>query len=132
MISKIKKWFSKSEEDYAMHLPIKERATFVLKLKELEIGTLKCDGGTWEFQYSPEFKNNSEKHKTIVGFPDVNKVYTSDTLWPFFRVRIPGLKQPKIQEILEQEKIDVKNEVALLKRFGKKTIANPYSLLKMG
>ena len=42
--------------------------------------------------------------------------------------RIPGLKQPAIKEILEKESIDKENEAALLVRFGRKTIANPYEL----
>jgi len=41
---------------------------------------------------------------------------------------IPGLKQPKIQEILEEENIDKNDEVALLYRFGRRTTSNPYIL----
>lgn len=129
VISKIKKWFSKSDEDYAMHLPENETASFVLSLKEIKIGILSCESGQWEFKYSDSFKDKKGEYKTIVGFPDVEKIYKTATLWPFFRLRIPGLKQPAIQEILEEEDIDKENEVELLKRFGKKTIANPYSLL---
>lgn len=124
----IKKWFSKGDEDYAMQLPEEEKADFLLKLNDDEIGILKCENGIWEFQYSQHFLKNRDKFKTIVGFPELDHIYTSETLWPFFRVRIPGLKQPKIQEILEEEKIDKENEVALLKRFGNNTLANPYHL----
>jgi len=49
-------------------------------------------------------------------------------LWPFFGIRIPGLKQPAIQEILRNENIETDNDVELLKRFGQKTISNPYEL----
>ena len=111
-----------------MHLPFTEKTTFILKLKDVEIGILKCEAGTWIFKYSDQLKNNIETYNLIVGFPDVNETYKSDSLWPFFRIRIPGLKQPKIQNIIEHENIDIKNEVLLLKRFGKKTIANPYLL----
>ncbi|KAK6033622.1 hypothetical protein OSTOST_00220 [Ostertagia ostertagi] len=44
-------------------------------------------------------------------------------------IRIPGLKQPAIQEILKREKIDSGNDIELLKRFGQKTISNPYELM---
>lgn len=128
MIKKLKKFFSKGDSDFSMHLPKEEKTSFILKLDDLVVGKLSCENGTWNFQYSSEFKEKSEKYKPIVGFPDLDKVYKSDTLWPFFRIRIPGLKQPLIKEILQQENIDVRNEVALLKRFGERTIANPYWL----
>jgi hypothetical protein len=59
----------------------------------------------------------------------LTKVYRKDSLWPFFLVRIPGLKQPAIKEIIEKENIDTENEVELLKRFGQKSISNPYELI---
>jgi HipA-like protein len=89
---------------------------------------LYCEKGEWYYKYADDFKSHSEEYNRIVGFPDLDKTYKSDSLWPFFQIRIPGLKQPAIQEILEKEKIDQANEVALLKRFGKKTISNPYEL----
>ncbi|MDN5216941.1 HipA N-terminal domain-containing protein [Fulvivirgaceae bacterium BMA12] len=128
MLEIIKKWFSKSEEDLAMRLPKNEQAKFILTVDNIEIGFLRCKEGEWIFKYSEEFKEHIDKYKLIVGFPDVNKEYRSETLWPFFRIRIPGLKQPAVKEILEKESIDKENEAALLIRFGQKTIANPYEL----
>lgn len=46
----------------------------------------------------------------------------------FFKIRIPGLGQSAIKEILSKENIYKRNELALLKRFGKRSIANPYIL----
>lgn len=126
--NKIKSWFSKGDEDLITHLPLDENATFILKVDEIEIGTLHCEKGVWEFKYSDEFKKKNE-YNLITGFPDLNKVYRENTLWPFFRIRIPGLKQPAVQEIIKKENINQENEVALLKRFGQKTISNPYELL---
>ena len=127
MLEKIKAWFSRNDDDLAMYLPENETITFILKIDDLDIGILAGQNGKWEFKYTDEFKQNSE-YSRIIGFPDIYKKYTNTTLWPFFRIRIPGLKQPAVQEILEKEKIDKKNEVELLKRFGHKTIANPYIL----
>jgi HipA-like protein len=129
MLSKIKKWFSKGDEDYAMHLPKDAKAHFILKIEDVEVGHLNCLDGIWEFKYTEEFKSKSNQYKPIIGFPNLNETYKDETLWPFFRLRIPGLKQPSIQEILKEEKIDQENEVELLKRFGKWTISNPYSLM---
>jgi len=128
MKSWFKNLFGKSDEDMAMVLPKDEHVIFKLLIDDLIVGELKCEEGIWIFKYSDDFKKQSGEYKRIIGFPDLNKEYRSDTLWPFFRIRIPGLKQPAIQEILIKEHIDKENEAALLKRFGKKTIANPYIL----
>ncbi len=124
------KWFGKGEDFEIQHsLPKDEEAKFILQVDDIRIATLSCKDGVWFFKYTDDFKVHSETYNHIVGFPDLNKTYHSDTLWPFFQVRIPGLKQPAVLEILAKEKIDQNNEVALLKRFGKRTITNPYELV---
>lgn len=127
MLKKIIDWFSKNDEDTQLYLPENESITFVLYLESLEIGTLSTNSGVWHFQYSESFKKQNT-FNSIPGFPDLNKIYKSELLWPFFKTRIPGLGQPKVKAILNKEHIDEKNESALLKRFGRKTIANPYIL----
>ena len=130
MLSKIKSWFSKGEEDMATYLPSDENATFVLKISDIDVGILHCENGVWEFSYTDEFKNlHNKEYKNIAAFPQLEKTYKKETLWPFFRIRIPGLKQPSIKKIIEEENIDTSSEVALLKRFGQHTISNPYELL---
>lgn len=130
MVRKIMNWFSKGGEDpqWRVELPKDETAKFILKVDNIQVGSLYCEASTWVFKYSNEFKNHKNIYNLIVGFPDLDKIYTSETLWPFFRIRIPGLKQPAIKEIISKEKIDKSNEVELLKRFGQKTISNSYEL----
>ena len=128
MLNVFKRLFAKNTEQAEAHLPENENATFELKVDDIVIGILHCDHGTWEFKYTEDFKKHSEEYNRIIGFSDLNKVYRNEVLWPFFQTRIPGLKQPAVQEILEKEKINETNEVELLKRFGKKTISNPYEL----
>lgn len=121
--------FNKGESDKS-HLPHNEKVTFLLEVDGLKIGTLKSNEGIWVFHYEDEFiKNGRLSYSRLIGFPDLNKTYRNEVLWPFFRTRIPGLKQPAIQEILKKEKIDENNEAALLKRFGHTTISNPYKLI---
>lgn len=127
MIKMLNKLFSKSEEELDLVLPVKADGQMVLKLENLVIGYLSCKNGEWTFKYSEEFKNQNDYHK-IIGFPELDEEYKSNDLWPFFRIRIPGLKQPAIREIIEIENIQT-NEYELLKRFGKKTISNPYELV---
>jgi hypothetical protein len=132
MIKKIAKWFSKNEEDKELipTNPTNESASFSLKIENVEVGKLRLEKGTWVFVYSEEFKNKyQQEYKHIAGFPELSKVYKNESLWPFFLIRIPGLKQPAIKEIIEKEKIDIHNEAALLKRFGRQTISNPYELI---
>jgi len=61
-------------------------------------------------------------------FPKVEKIYNSEELYPFFVQRIPGLGQTKVKEAIAEENIDEHNEAALLKRFGRFTITNPFEL----
>jgi HipA-like protein len=127
MPEKLFKWLNK--DGIYKQLPKDEKAKFILKVDGISIGMLYCETGAWYFKYTDDFKKHAEEYNLITGFPDLSKTYQSDILWPFFQIRIPGLKQPAIQEILEKEKIDKSNEVALLKRFGYKTITNPYQLV---
>jgi HipA-like protein len=124
-----KKLFQKSEDEITTHLPLNESIVFVLMVDNIKIATLSANEGKWIFKYSDEFKKLSEEYNRITGFSDLNKTYTSQVLWPFFQIRIPGLNQPAVQEILEKENIEKDNEVALLKRFGRQSISNPYLLV---
>lgn len=101
---------------------------FDLKLGSLVIGKLSYSNSIWKFQYTKEFKEVSHIYNHISGFSNLDKVYESETLWEFFKIRIPGLKQPAIKEILDKENIDKTNKLGLLKRFGYSTISNPYRL----
>lgn len=117
---------SEGHED--LETPSGIKAEFELKYKSLTVGYLELNDGIWKFSYSDEFKEQDEL-RPIVQFPDTGKVYENEELWPFFTIRIPGLNQPEIEHILESENIDRSNEVELLKRFGEKTISNPYELV---
>ncbi len=100
---------------------------FVLRIKNLEIAQLSIEDKFWVFKYSEEFKNQN-KYARLTGFSDLDKIYKAEVLWPFFKIRIPGLKQPMIRDIIEAEKLDDSNEAVLLRRFGKLSMSNPYIL----
>ncbi|QGW26708.1 hypothetical protein [Phnomibacter ginsenosidimutans] len=94
MLRKIINWFSKSEDDRELQiqLPQGEDSKFTLSIDNLKIGWLYCEGSYWYFKYSEEFKQHSNEYNHIVGFPDLNKVYKSETLWPFFSNSYPWFK----------------------------------------
>ncbi len=125
--SKIMGYLSQEQGHDSIVTPVNEEGEFDLYYNELEIGRLTVQDGSWKFVYSDDFKNQSEI-STLIDFPILEKKYESDVLWPFFSIRIPSLAQPSVQKILEQENIDEENTVKLLKRFGRKVIANPFIL----
>jgi len=127
MISYINRFFNKSGSEDNDFKISSNGAKFELKIADLLIGILYTENSKWYFEYSEDFKKQN-KYYRIVGFSDLNKKYENDTLWPFFKIRIPGLKQPMIQEIIEKENIDSNDESSLLRRFGEKIAANPYRL----
>jgi HipA-like protein len=136
MIQQIIKRFKKAfatDEQISLETPQQTVARFVLVYQDLLIGTLELKNGCWIFQYSRQFCEQSPVHKVkpILNFPDASKVYESQELWPFFATRIPGLSQPQIKAIIQREKIDAKNPVSLLHRFGRETITNPFLLTPM-
>lgn len=100
---------------------------FTLKIKELHIGYLTIESGRWIFRYSEAFRAQ-KKYARLTGFSDLDKVYSTEDLWPFFKIRIPGLKQPMVRDIIKAENLDDSNEAVLLKRFGRKSMSNPYIL----
>jgi HipA-like protein len=102
-------------------------AVFVLRYDKLDVGTLTLHAGVWSFRYSDAFRQQSEV-RTLVDFPDPTRTYEREDLWPFFLSRIPSPAQPEVQRAVEQEHLDVRNAVDMLRRFGERTIANPFTL----
>ena len=102
-------------------------ARFRLRYEDIDIGTLWLDRGVWHFAYSEGFKAQSVA-KPLVDFPDTDRTYSSEELWPFFAVRIPSLQQPAVREIAEKENLDIHNEVAMLARFARRSLSSPFSL----
>jgi len=119
------KIFRKNGENYRVNHD--QAYHFTLKIDSLNVGYLEHKNGERVFNYSDEFKQQ-RKYRRLIGFSNLNKEYVSNELWPFFKIRIPGLKQPMIREIIEKEKLDNQNEAALLKRFGYQIMTNPYIL----
>lgn len=117
----------RAEGHEGIETPIAQAATFVLTYDALVVGHLQLKLGNWEFRYAPEFIEQTEL-QPLVDFPDLEKVYRSEDLWPFFIARIPSVEQPGIKETIEKEGLDARSDVELLRRFGKRTITNPFVL----
>ena len=111
----------------AVEVPPEVRAEFKLYFEDLLVGTLSVADSLWKFEYSREFKKQ-DKLRPLVDFPDLDEVYESKELWQFFVMRIPSPEQAEVEEILKREHIREDDAVSLLKRFGERTIANPFRL----
>ena len=126
----IKKFIEAAREWLGMqkpiHAPPDKEARFLLTYDDLLIGVLSVANGIWRFEYSDEFRQSDLR--SIVEFPNVNRVYESEDLWQFFASRIPSTEQPEIEEILRRENIAEDDAVSLLRRFGTRTINNPFHL----
>lgn len=131
MISTIKNMLFRQDGREHLRTPRDEDAEFLLKIHGMDVGRLSLHAGKWRFEYDKAFRNK-EGVSPIVDFPKLEKRYESDVLWPFFLVRIPGLGQPAIRQIIRDENLDKTNEAQLLKRFGKTTIVNPFTLVQDG
>jgi len=110
-----------------MVAPIDKKVRFFLKYGDLPVGTLSVEDGVWKFEYSEQYKQ-STSFRPLVEFPDMDKIYESKELWQFFASRIPSPEQPEVEEILRREQISEDDSVTLLKRFGSRTISNPFQL----
>lgn len=104
-----------------------EHANFELRLNGKPVGELSYKNGQWHFSYTPEFKSSGKK--PVYGFPSLEREYTSEALWPFFAYRIPSLKQPSVQQIIKKEQLNSNDQSALLARFGRLTVTNPFELV---
>lgn len=126
MKQKIQNWFASfrevSEGKEEFLTPENTIASFQLFFRALPVGTLSLRDGIWSFAYSDAFKSQTQ-FQPLPDFPNLNRIYESSGLYPFFLIRIPGSGQFKVKGI-EIEK----NEVELLKRFGRTSIANPFVL----
>ncbi len=124
-MTKIKKIFTRlfwSESQQDVVLTSNDDAEFNLKLGKLCIGTLYYSEGVWVFTYSNEFKIQN-KILPLANFPSKEKEYSTRELWPFFTSRIPSNAQLQLDKDMPREDI-----ITLLRRFGRRTIANPYEL----
>ena len=113
---------------------VKKMIRFRLELDNQFVGTLGVSQvdycpDAFVFKYGEDFKDRID-NEPIIGFPDLDKEYTSRVLWPFFAIRIPSKKRPDIKAIFEDEGIDSSNIAQMLERFGPRCISNPYKLIR--
>ncbi len=127
MIDFLKKIWKVEGMDYKDN-PANSSGAFKLIYENQTIGHLEYSKGIWKFYYDNEYIIDSNK-QPIVDFPDKEKKYTAETLWPFFATRIPTLNQSYQYKKIKKANIEQNDSVGLLKLFGNKTINNPFLLV---
>lgn len=86
-----------------------------------KVGVLK-KSEKYEFKYVDDIKEIVKKgFNLLVSFPDINKKYISDRLFPELLSRIPGPTRVDIKDILEKYELKEYDSFELLKRSGAKT-----------
>lgn len=127
MLKKLAKtlWHNEGMENRVT--PDDVQVQFNLSYGKLVIGFLSINQGKWTFEYSEEFKRQSEI-LPLSNFPNKETVYTSEELWPFFASRIPSVAQLEGMVKTKKEELTERNEVSLLRKYGQRTITNPFVL----
>lgn len=129
---KAKNWLRrwKRSDDSGSHENQSERTTvFRLTYNGYEMGAWQFVHDKWIFKYAEWFKNQSE-FKPFTNFPDLNKEYVSDDLPPFFESPLPGVSQPQVEDFLKGKEMTKEGDtkVALLKKFGRRSITDSFEL----
>lgn len=129
---KAKNWLRrwKRSDDSGSHENQSEHtAAFRLTYNRHEMGTLEFVHDKWVFKYAEWIKNQSEI-KPFANFPDLNKEYIPEGLSPFFESRLPGVSQPQVEDFLKGKEMTKEGDtkLALLKKFGRRSITNPFEL----
>jgi HipA-like protein len=109
--------------------PAHKAARFVLRYvpatgEHVTVGQLEFRGGTWTFRYDDEFKRRRDL-RPIEGFADLEKVYSSDALFPFFAVRIPDVDRDDVRRKLDEEHVRDPEPTDMLRIFGRRVVSSP-------
>lgn len=80
------------------------------------------------FYYDDSYKMDTAK-PVLFDFSDKELINVRPVLWSLFLIRIPSIKQPKIQKIVAKKGINPSNLIEMLDIFGEKSFKNPYLLV---
>jgi len=93
--------------------------------KAIAVGVLTFERGRWTFQYQDEFKRHRTTLHPIEGFDDLDRVYESEVLFPFFAVRIPDIDRSDVKRALDQAQLTDPDLPDLLRMFGRRALSSP-------
>jgi len=92
--------------------------------KSVTVGELRFDGEAWTFVYDDEYKRRRDL-RPIEGFDDLERVYRSSALFPFFAVRIPDVHRPDVIRVLAKARLKYPEQADMLRLFGRSVVSSP-------
>ena len=104
-------------------------AQFVLRYvppadPHVTVGHLDFDGRFWTFRYDDEYKARPDL-RPIEGFDELDRLYRSSVLFPFFAVRIPDIHRDDVRRRLEADRVKNPEPADLLRMFGQRVVSSP-------
>lgn len=90
------------------------------------VGMLFRDQGEFVFRYDPEYDK-----VPISAFPEIDMEYRSESLWPFFAVRIPPMEREDVREEISNLSLEKDQVIEILGSIAKVSVTNPY-VFKLG
>lgn len=90
----------------------------------VSVGYLDYDGKVWTFSYDEAYKRRPDL-RSIEGFDELERIYQSPVLFPFFAVRIPDADRPDVRRRLEAERVRDPHPTDLLRLFGRRVVSSP-------
>jgi len=97
--------------------------------ERLLVGRLSMEKGAFVFRYERGYHGDP-----ILDFPNVGQEYRSESLWPFFRLRVPPLDREDLRGIVARKRREYETRgreldaLMVLGEFAKLSITNPYEL----
>jgi hypothetical protein len=97
--------------------------------KQFIVGVLSRNG-QYEFKYYDDIKDaKNEGFKPLVEFPDLNKLYTSESLFSTFASRLPDKRRRDMSKILKKYELKEFNQYELLKKSGARLPIDNYEFI---
>ena len=91
------------------------------------IGRLSCEQGEYVFRYEPSYEG-----APISAFPNMEQVYRSKNLWPFFATRIPPLDREDVRNAINERELREDQTIEILGSVARVSVANPYEFKLAG
>lgn len=92
---------------------------------EITIGFLEETPDSFVFRYAEEYRRRPGA-VPISAFPDLQRIYESKDLWPFFAVRFPPSGRPDVRQLIESKNLSTESTLRRLVELSPRTISNPY------
>jgi hypothetical protein len=90
------------------------------------VAELSRQQGRYLFRYLEAFKNRGLT--PLPGLPDLDEVYESKELFPYFEERIPDTRERPIRDWITRQGLPVDDKLTLLAVLGRKVITDSYEI----